>query len=134
MKPLIVKEIIEGNTDNLCIKMTKIEIRPPRWDPHPEKSKTNNSAWRQGLFPIFNDGEFDWMPHFKDIDLMEKLHKQNKSFFIVFINRREPDTKYYWKPTDKEINSLMFKKCEIDKINSELAKKFIKKRALEKLS
>ena len=53
------------------IKFKRIEIRKPRYDPHPEKSTTNNSAWRQGLFIIFenyNGVEMDWMPKWNELE------------------------------------------------------------------
>lgn len=53
------------------ITFVEIEIRQPRYDPNPEKSKTNNSAWRHGLFVIFKDYKgniFDWMPKWDEID------------------------------------------------------------------
>ena len=103
--------------------MTNIEIRSPRWDPHPEKSRTENWKWRQGLFPIFENGKYDWMPLFKDVDKMDSLLRQGHDFYVVFINRREVDKEYYWFPCEEEIKRLVEKKKEIDKINSNLAKR-----------
>jgi hypothetical protein len=125
MKPLVIKEIVVGKTrGNLEeIEMTDIEIRAPRWDPHPEKSKTQNWGWRQGLFPIFENGKYDWMPKFGDIDTMNRHLSNGVAFYIVFINEREPDKEYYWLPCEEEIKKLLAKKKEIDQINSDLAKR-----------
>jgi hypothetical protein len=67
------------------IKFKGIEVRTPRYDPHPEKSTTNNSAWRQGLFIIFEDyngNVFDWMPKNSEIQIInyekEKIESLNK--------------------------------------------------------
>ena len=52
------------------LKFVRLEIRKPRYDPHPEKSTTNNSDWRLGLFVIFEDyqgNQFDWMPKWDEV-------------------------------------------------------------------
>ena len=125
LKPLVIKRIVAEKLPNdlETIKMTDIEIRKPRWDPHPEKSKTQNWKWRQGLFPIFENGKYDWMPLFKDIDEMTRLVRTGCSFYVVFVNRREMEKEYYWFPSEEEIKELLKKKTEIDKINSDLAKR-----------
>jgi len=125
MKPLVVKKIVIGKIKGgvETIKMTDVQIRSPRWDPHPEKSQTQNWEWRQGLFPVFENGEYDWMPLFKDLDEMARLSSLKRRFYVVFINRREPDKEYYWVPCKGEIERLVEKKQEIDKINSDLAKR-----------
>jgi len=125
MKPLVIKEIVKGKIEDnkKTIKMTDIEIRAPRWDPHPEKSQTQNWNWRQGLFPIFEDGEYDWMPLFRDINTMKALLEQGQDFYVIFINRREAHKEYYWSPSEYEVKTLVEKKKEIDRINSDLAKK-----------
>ena len=63
----------------------KVEIRKPRYDPHPEKSKTNNSAWRQGLFVVFEDyhgNTFDWMPRWDQLlainEAREDVEEKNR--------------------------------------------------------
>src|SRR5574343_90217 len=61
-------------------------IEHPSFDPHPEKSTTNNHAWRQGLFVVFRDRfghEFQWMPRWADI---EELNK--KRVEVDLINKR----------------------------------------------
>lgn len=53
------------------LKFVRTEIRKPRYDPRPETSTTNNSAWRQGLFIVFEDynGNFyDYMPRWDEIE------------------------------------------------------------------
>ena len=137
MKPIIVKAIKEGaaGKNSKQIKMTRIDIRKPRWDPHPEKSKTKNWNWRQGLFPIFDNGKYDWMPLFKEISQMNALLNKKKQCFIVFETRFEPKNEYFWCPTNQEIVILNKKKHEIDKINSILAQKMIKnEEKLQKLN
>lgn len=66
------------------IKFKDIEIRQPRWDPNPEKSKTDNSNWRQGIFIIFEDykgNQYDYMPKWveveKIIEMREKVEHIN---------------------------------------------------------
>lgn len=68
------------------LKFVRLEIRKPRYDPHPEKSMTNNSKWRQGLFLIFEDydgQEYDYMPKWDEIrrvnegkDFIEEKNKE----------------------------------------------------------
>ena len=68
------------------IKFKRIEIRKPRYDPHPEKSTTNNSDWRMGLFIIFEDYngiEFDYMPKWNEIE--ELIQKKGE---IELINKQ----------------------------------------------
>lgn len=129
MKPLVLKYIIPGKiSDSLKpLKMTNIEIRSPRYDPHPEKSLTQNWKWRKGFFPIFENGNYDWMPKFDEIDNMEKLDRLGYNFYIIFENILEINIEYYWVPSKKEIKTLVEKKLEIDKINSELASAHYKK-------
>lgn len=67
------------------LNFKKFEIRKPRYDPNPEKSKTNNSKWRVGLFIIFEDyqgNEYDYMPKWDECaelnrmkDIVEELNK-----------------------------------------------------------
>jgi hypothetical protein len=60
------------------IKFVRVEIRKPRTDPHPEKSTTNNSEWRKGLFIVFQDyngNEFDWMPKWDDLISIDEAKK-----------------------------------------------------------
>lgn len=55
------------------IKFERVEIRKPRTDPNPHKSKTNNSAWRKGLFLVFRDyrgNTFDYMPKWCELELI----------------------------------------------------------------
>lgn len=57
------------------VKLRKVEIRKPYFDPNPNKTKTNNWEWRQGLFMIFvdtNDDEYIYMPTWKDVDMINK--------------------------------------------------------------
>jgi len=58
------------------LKFKRMEIRKPRYDPHPEKSTTNNSEWRQGLFLIFEDysgNEFDYMPQWEELSTLPRM-------------------------------------------------------------
>ncbi len=58
-------------------KFKRFEIRKPKWDPNPEKSTTNNSEWRKGLFVIFEDyngNVYDYMPKWIDIEELNRLH------------------------------------------------------------
>lgn len=68
------------------IRFKGIEVRKPRYDPHPEKSTTDNSDWRQGCFVIFEDyqGEtLDWMPRYEElaflIEAMAATERKNKA-------------------------------------------------------
>lgn len=68
------------------VKFKRFEIRRPKWDPHPEKSTTNNSVWRQGLFLVFEDyegNEFDYMPLWDDLELLN-LKRQE----VELINKK----------------------------------------------
>lgn len=61
------------------IKFKRIEIRKPRYDPHPEKSTTNNSEWRQGLFIVFENyqgQEMDWMPKWNELEQIKAGQKE----------------------------------------------------------
>ena len=52
------------------IKFVRVEIRKPRYNPNPEKSNTNNSDWRKGLFIVFQDykgEEYDYMPKWDEL-------------------------------------------------------------------
>ena len=58
------------------IKLKEIIIKKPDFDPHPEKSKTNNHEWRQGLFMIFTDEygvEYHYMPKWDDVDKLNEM-------------------------------------------------------------
>ena len=53
------------------IKFDRVELRKPFFDPNPQKSMTNNHAWRIGLFIVFKDsyGKESWyMPKYSEID------------------------------------------------------------------
>lgn len=57
------------------LKIKRIEIRKPRYDPNPEKSKTDNHDWRVGLFLVFEDyngNEYDYMPKWNELDLVNE--------------------------------------------------------------
>lgn len=57
------------------LKFKRVEIRPPRYDPHPEKSQTNNSDWRKGLFIIFEDRDgalYDYMPTWAEVSELNR--------------------------------------------------------------
>lgn len=57
------------------LKLKKLEIKVPEYDPNPEKSKTNNHNWRVGLFIILTDydgREYIYMPKWKDISLINQ--------------------------------------------------------------
>lgn len=67
------------------LKFKRFEIRKPRYNPNPQKSKTNNHNWRQGLFIIFEDyngNEYDVMPTWAFADELnqfrEKVENINK--------------------------------------------------------
>lgn len=67
------------------LKFKRVEIRKPRYDPHPEKSLTNNSEWRKGFFIIFEDykgQEYDYMPKWEEIQTIN-----NKKNEIELINK-----------------------------------------------
>jgi hypothetical protein len=80
------------------LKFKRIEIRAPKWDPHPEKSTTNNHEWRKGLFIIFEDysgNVFDYMPKWNELQTIlkgkesveavnKKLCKENLSWKKIF--------------------------------------------------
>ena len=62
----------------------KITIDKPKWDPHPEKTKTENWNWRKCVMIEFENQTFIWMPTYKqlvDITLAlnecERINKQN---------------------------------------------------------
>jgi len=60
------------------IKFKRVEIRKPRYNSHPEKSKTDNSEWRKGFFVIFEDyngEEYDYMPKWEHLAQMENGRK-----------------------------------------------------------
>lgn len=53
-----------------------IEIKRPAWDPHPEKSETNNHEWRQCVVVSFPNCSFQWIPTYRDIaDILLKLRE-----------------------------------------------------------
>ena len=67
------------------LKFKRVEIRKPRYDPHPESSKTNNSDWRVGLFVVFEDyhgNEYDYMPKWAEVNEIDNgrvaVEQQNK--------------------------------------------------------
>jgi len=67
------------------IRFVRVEVRAPKWDPNPEKSKTNNHLWRKGLFFVFRDydgNEFDFMPRWDELELMRVSEP-----FIEEVNR-----------------------------------------------
>ena len=60
----------------------KISIQKPDWDPHPEKSTTNNHEWRKCVIVEFPNCDFKWIPTYKQIEditkeliLCEELNK-----------------------------------------------------------
>jgi len=68
------------------IKFKKSEIKKPDFDPHPEKSTTNNHAWRVGLIVTFVDhfgNEFEYMPKW---DNLEEINKKKSE--VEAINKR----------------------------------------------
>lgn len=76
------------------IKFKRIEIRKPRYDPHPEKSLTNNSNWRQGLFIVFEDyngNEFDYMPKWGEIALINEKKIEVEILNKELCKKREGD-------------------------------------------
>ncbi|MCJ7459202.1 MAG: hypothetical protein MUP17_09445 [candidate division Zixibacteria bacterium] len=67
------------------VKFVKVEIRQPYFDPHPEKSTTDNHAWRVGLFVHLTDqkgNQLIWMPKWSEIEEILKgkvdVEQQNK--------------------------------------------------------
>ena len=71
------------------IKFNNIEIRKPRYNPNPNKSKTNNTEWRMGLFIVFKDYNgniYDYMPKWDEIELLiekkKEIEKINKELSI----------------------------------------------------
>ena len=67
------------------LKFKRVEIRAPKWDPHPEKTTTENWDWRVGLFIIFEDyegNEFDWMPTWRELEKIvegrDAVERKNK--------------------------------------------------------
>lgn len=80
------------------LKYVRCEIRKPRYDPHPDKSTTQNSEWRQGLFLIFEDydgKEYDYMPTWKQLSeildgraTVEKINQR-----LAFKNRKRVSMK-----------------------------------------
>ena len=55
------------------IKFKRVEFRKPGWGFDPQKTKTDNEAWRKGLFVVFEDyngQEFDWMPRWDQVVLI----------------------------------------------------------------
>lgn len=74
------------------IKFERVEFKKPDFDPNPHKSKTNNHAWRIGMFIIFKDregNEYSYMPKWQDLKTFN-----DKSFEIEIINK-EQCKKYY---------------------------------------
>jgi len=121
MMPLTLKNVQTNLPNCSKINLTRFEIRKPRWDPHPEKSKTNNHEWRQGLFGIFDEEKYDWMP--KDVDIGEIVIWSNRgsTIYIIFENKRYNQI-YYWSPDSYEVQELLSKKDEVEKLNQELAR------------
>lgn len=74
-------------TKQTALKFKKIEMRSPKWDSHPEKSTTNNSTWRQGLFIIFEDYDgklYDYLwVHLKHLLPLIKTSYPNPSFSFL---------------------------------------------------
>ena len=69
------------------IKFKRIEVRKPRYNPHPEKSKTNNSDWRVGMFVIFEDyqgNEMDWMPRWDEVEKINEGGKEMDKLTVKF--------------------------------------------------
>lgn len=67
------------------LKFIGVEIRAPRTDPNPEKSKTNNHFWRQGIFILFQDykgNKFDYMPKWEEIEKINSMRDK-----VELINR-----------------------------------------------
>lgn len=49
-----------------------ISIERPEWDPHPEKTTTNNWAWRKCVIVRFQNQSFRWIPTYNDLDDIKK--------------------------------------------------------------
>lgn len=82
------------------IKFERVEFKKPDFDPNPQKSKTNNHAWRMGMFIIFKDNagvEYSYMPKWQDLKTFN-----DKSFEIEIINQEL--CKKYNKVVDNETN------------------------------
>lgn len=61
------------------LKVSAIKIQKPLFDPHPEKSLTNNHDWRQGLLVFFKDNqgkEFVWMPRWDEVASINNLKSE----------------------------------------------------------
>jgi len=124
MYPITVADIGINEPDSgiPIIKMIRTEKRKPRWDPHPEKSKTDNSEWRLGFFVIFEGGGFDWMPKNDEIDKFSHFLGKDQKVFVIFENKKY-SRKYLWIPSKDEIKEIIECKGEIEMINKELARK-----------
>lgn len=68
------------------LKVHSFDIVRPGFDLHPEKSTTDNTRWRQGLFVVFKDKNgdlFKWMPKWDEIDTL--LQKKDE---VEMVNRK----------------------------------------------
>lgn len=53
-----------------------INIDKPDFDPHPEKSTTNNHKWRKCVIITFPNCSFKWIPTYKQLEeIKEKLQE-----------------------------------------------------------
>lgn len=51
-----------------------VQIKKPDWDPHPEKTKTQNWEWRQCVIVTFPNCAFKWLPTYRQLqEIREKL-------------------------------------------------------------
>jgi hypothetical protein len=95
------------------------EIRKPRYDPHPEKSQTNNSTWRQGFFVIFNGGQYDYMPLWRDLDALSVLTREGP-VFAIFESRGVPLG--YWVATHPSLQEFQAQRVQVEAKNKFLAR------------
>jgi hypothetical protein len=67
------------------LRVVSVEFITPSYDPHPEKSTTNNYAWRKLLAVILRDNygnTFDWIPRWNELEDINK-----KKFEIEQLNK-----------------------------------------------
>ncbi len=89
------------------IKFKRVEIRPPRYDPNPEKSKTNNSEWRQGFFVVFEDyngEEYDYMPKWEHLAQMESGRKAIEELNSFLAREKNKEDMKIWQDNNQNGN------------------------------
>lgn len=59
------------------LKVVKVEMRKPDFDPNPQKSTTDNHEWRQGLIVTLKDArtgtEYLYMPKWADLEAINSM-------------------------------------------------------------